>query len=185
MTKQEIRKQIIERLKELTGKKKKEQEAAILARLFQTVEWKEAKIIATTMAQEMELNTRPIIEKAWEEGKQVVLPRAKKNRIMDFVRYTSETPMETSTFGLSEPAAALPAIPKADIDMVIVPGLAFSEKGYRVGFGGGYYDRFLADYTGNTVSLVFNEQKIPSFEIESFDIPIGLLITVNETKQTI
>lgn len=185
MSKQEIRKQTIKRLKGLTDNQKKEQESVILARLFQSAEWREAEIIAATMAQKIELNTQPIIEKAWEEGKQVVLPRAKKNRIMDFVRYTPETPLETSPFGLLEPAAALPAIPKADIDMVIVPGLAFSDKGYRIGFGGGYYDRFLADYTGKTVSLIFNEQKIPSFEIESFDIPVSLLITVNETKQTI
>ena len=99
---------------------------------------------------------------------------------MDFVVYTKATPMELSSFGLREPAQDLVAISKGDIDLIIVPGLAYCESGFRVGFGGGYYDRFLTDYEGDTISLVLNEQKINSFKVDSFDIPINHLIT---TKQ--
>ena len=180
MNKKEIRMNSIKKLKELTGEQKKNQEEILLKTLFDTPEWKKAKTIATTMSQPLELDTGFIIERAWSENKKIVLPRAKKDRKMDFVVYTKATPMELSSFGLREPAQDLVAISKGDIDLIIVPGLAYCESGFRIGFGGGYYDRFLSDYEGDTISLVLNEQKINSFKVDSFDIPINHLIT---TKQ--
>lgn len=180
MEKKEIRKNVIGLLKELSPEQKKAQEKMILTSLFHTNEWNKAKIIATTMSQELELDTRPIIEKAWSENKIVVIPRAKKNRIMDFVIYTKDTRLDVSPFGLTEPAADLIAISKSEIDLIIVPGLAFTESGFRIGFGGGYYDRFLADFNGETISLVLNEQKVKTFKKEPFDIPIHYLITTEK-----
>ena len=182
MPKKEIRQQMIKRLNNLPFEQKKEQEKNIYELLFGMEQWKKAEMVALTLSQELELTTYPIIEKAWKEGKAVVVPRTKKNREMDFVVYSSTTPMETSSFGLTEPLKTLPAIPKSKIDLVIVPGLAYSEKGYRVGFGGGYYDRFLADYKGTTISLVFKEQKLVSIPVEAFDIPLDFLITVEKVK---
>jgi 5-formyltetrahydrofolate cyclo-ligase len=185
MEKKEIRKTVIKRLKKLTSEQKTEQEKTIINALFQTSEWMKAKTVAITLSQNIELDTSTIIEKAWSEDKIVVIPRAKKNRKMDFVVYTKETPIEISSFGLREPARDLIAISKSEIDLIIVPGVAYCESGFRIGFGGGYYDRFLVNYKGETLSLVLDEQQINSFEIDPFDIPIKLLITPKEIIRTI
>ena len=181
MNKKEIRINSMNKLKKLTDELKKKQAEILLKTLFNTPEWKKATTIATTMSQPLELDTGPIIERAWSENKNVVLPRAKKDRKMDFVLYTKGTPMELSSFGLREPAQDLMAISKTEIDLIIVPGLAYCESGFRVGFGGGYYDRFLSDYEGDTISLVLEEQQISSFKVDSFDIPIICLITTKNT----
>lgn len=185
MEKKEIREKIINRLQELTNEQKVKQEKAIMDTLFQTPEWKKAKTVAVTLSQKIEINTSAIIDKAWSEGKVVVIPRAKKKKEMDFVVYTKETPIERSSFGLKEPASDLVAISKSEIDLIIVPGLAYCESGFRIGFGGGYYDRFLANYKGETLSLVLDEQQINSFKIDPFDVPIKLLITPQKIIRTI
>ena len=184
MEKKEIREAVIKRLKELTSEQKVKQEKAIINTLFQTSEWRKAKTVAITLSQNIELDTSAIIDKAWSDGKVVVIPRAKKNREMDFVAYTKETPIERSSFGLKEPARDLIAISKSEIDLIIVPGLAYCESGFRIGFGGGYYDRFLVNYKGDTLSLILDEQQINSFRIDPFDVPIKLLITPKKIIRT-
>lgn len=81
-------------------------------------------------------------------------------------------------FGLDEPDVKKTTPVKKDaIDLLIVPGLVFTKKGYRVGFGGGYYDRYLTDFTQPTVSLVHTKQFVEDFPIEPFDIPVQYLVT--------
>ena len=64
-----------------------------------------------------------------------------------------------------------------DIDLLIVPGIAFDSEGFRMGFGGGYYDRFLQSFKGNTVSLAFQEQIVSNLPKEDHDIPVEKIIT--------
>lgn len=177
MNKKEVRIQKIAALKEMSPIEKKEAEEGIYAHLFASTYWKDAHTIAITVSQEFEIDTLPIADEAHRSGKKVVLPRAKKQRVMDFVHFRKDTPMETSSFGLREPAPHLEAFPKQEIDLVIVPGLAFSKDGYRIGVGGGYYDRFLEDYAGKKIALVLDEHKIELWNPESFDIPMNALIT--------
>lgn len=175
--KKEVRLQKMAALKELSPIEKKKAEESIYAHLFASTYWKNAHTVALTVSQDFEIATLPIAEEAHRSGKRVVLPRAKKQRVMDFVHFLKDTPMETSSFGLQEPAPHLDAFPKQEIDLVIVPGLAFSKDGYRIGVGGGYYDRFLEDYKGKKIALVLEEQKIGAWNPESFDIPMDALIT--------
>lgn len=177
MTKDEIRKTKIALMKELNTIEKEAEEHQLYTRLFESEYWKKADSIAMTMSQDFEINTQPIMEEAWKDHKKVLLPRAKKGRVMDFVLYTPETALEMSSFGILEPAAHLPAVEKEDIDLIIVPGLAYSQDGYRIGFGGGYYDRFLADYNGLKISLVLKIQQMDEWTPETFDIPLDALIT--------
>ena len=177
MTKDEIRKTKIALMKELNTIEKEAEEHQLYTRLFESEYWKKADSIAMTMSQDFEINTQPIMEEVWKKHKKVLLPRAKKGRVMDFVPYTPETVLERSSFGILEPSAHLPAVEKEDIDLIIVPGLAYSQDGYRIGFGGGYYDRFLADYNGLKISLVLKIQQMDEWTPETFDIPLDALIT--------
>lgn len=177
MNKKDIRVKKMSSLKELSPLKKKQAEEKLYSHIFASHYWKEAETIALTISQGFEIDTSPIIEEAAQLGKRIVLPRAKKNRVMDFVHYTPETPMETSSFGLIEPAPHLNPVNKNDIDLLVVPGLAFSKDGYRIGVGGGYYDRFLEKFHGKKIALVLEEHKISSWNPESFDVPMDALIT--------
>ena len=99
---------------------------------------------------ENEVNTYPIIEKAWEEGKKVVVPKCNKEaRTMSFRKISNFDQLETVYMNLREPIPALTEEVNADeIDLQIVPGVAYTERGERIGYGGGYYDRYLMHYKG-------------------------------------
>ena len=71
-------------------------------------------------------------------------------------------------------------VEKEQIDVIVVPGVVFDRNGYRIGFGGGYYDRYLQDFEGLRVSLAFQEQLYTEVPRESHDLPVHILITDNE-----
>ena len=81
-----------------------------------------------------------------------------------------------SDFGVEEPLVQQ-QVEKSEINLLIVPGLIFSSQGYRIGFGGGYYDRFLTTFQGQTVSLAFSEQLRDDWQPAEFDIPVKKIIT--------
>ena len=88
---------------------------------------------------------------------------------MIFVVY-DEADLQITKFGLKEPRSE-EALEKSAIDLIHVPGLAFNNEGYRIGFGAGYYDQYLADFQGDTVSTIYSFQKF-TFEPSFFDIPV-------------
>ncbi len=141
--------------------------------------WKEQYIIAITLARYPEINTNAIIERGWADGKQIAIPKCRpKTREMDFYLYEEGMELETVYNGLLEPNPdKAKKVNPADIGLMIVPGLAFTPKGYRLGFGGGYYDRFLSAYSGVTVSIAFSEQVTDYLPVESFDVPVDWLLT--------
>ncbi len=158
------------------------QSTQIATRLFNTEEWKDASTIAITISRTPEVDTYPIIHEAWQTGKTIVVPKChQQTRTMTFHGIQSFEQLESVFFGLLEPIVSQTVeVHKSRIDLVIVPGLGYTTKGYRIGFGGGYYDRFLSDYEGKTISLAFPEQIKPSLPLEPHDIPVRKLITPEE-----
>ncbi|WP_079530278.1 5-formyltetrahydrofolate cyclo-ligase [Halobacillus hunanensis] len=154
-------------------------ENVIHNQLFQSLLWKSAEVIAVTVSLSHEWSTQPIIEKAWEQGKRVVVPKCNPElNILTFYDLQSYEQLEVVYYGLQEPSPAkTEAVRKKEIDLLVVPGLIFDRKGYRIGFGGGFYDRFLADYNGVTVSLVSEKQVTRELPSEGFDIPVQHIIT--------
>jgi 5-formyltetrahydrofolate cyclo-ligase len=156
------------------GKKKKQKEEQIYQKLFASASWKNAQVIGLTLSGPFELDTHPIIEKAFEEGKKVAAPKTLPKRQMAFFLIEKDSVFTVSAFGVKEPPETR-HIPPEEIELLIVPGVVYSEKGYRIGFGGGYYDRYLEKYTGKTCSLVFQEQLCEAWEPEAFDIAVQQL----------
>lgn len=150
----------------------------LLKKLQETSAWKKAKSIATTISSPIEVPTEMIVEAALTEGKKVYLPKCMPKRQMAFLPFTNREDLIVSDFGLSEPAYNEDLV-NQEPDLVIVPGLAFAkDTNYRVGFGGGYYDRFLSQYQGNTVALVPSAMEFESadWQVEDHDIQIDQLI---------
>lgn len=144
--------------------------------------WLNAKVIGITISKEPEVDTYQIIRKAWEEGKEVVVPKCNpKTKTLSFRKITEFSQLESVFYGLLEPIIeqTMEVKPK-DIDLLFVPGLAYTREGFRLGFGGGYYDRYLPNYNGKTLSLAFSFQVIPQLPIEEHDIPVSKIITNNE-----
>lgn len=141
--------------------------------------WVSANTIGVTLSNFPEVDTYQIIRRAWEHGKRVVVPKCSpKEKKMDFRQLKQFNQLESVYYGLFEPIEPLTFLVKPDeIDLLIVPGLAFDKKGFRVGFGGGYYDRFLEAYNGHTLSLAFSKQIVDQIPKESHDIPIEKIIT--------
>lgn len=182
-----VRKQMKEKLGRLSKPLYEDYSYKIANALFEDTDWEQANVIGITVSKQTEVDTYQIIRKAWELGKQVVIPKCiPSKRELTFRTLTEFSQLESVFYGLLEPIEALTtATSSKNIDLLIVPGLAYTTKGYRLGFGGGYYDRFLSGFTGKTLSLAFNFQVIPQFTIEKHDLPVSKIITNNEVMSTI
>jgi len=177
-----LRKQVKDTLAQLSKPLYDEYSHKIACRLFDDENWKEASIIGMTISRHPEVDTYQIIRKSWEEGKQIVVPKCEpKEKRLSFRTLTDFSQLESVFYGLLEPIEALTTKMEGDsIDLLIVPGLAYTRDGYRLGFGGGYYDRFLSNFTGKTVSLAFSDQIISELPVENHDIPVSKIITNHE-----
>lgn len=124
-----------------------------------------------------EVDTEEILEGLWRMGKEVCVPRCGKKGAMAAFPIASRNELSMGGFGILEPAgASLPLAPET-IDLCLVPGLGFCEAGGRIGFGGGFYDRFLAGVRGVRCALSFDEMVFASLPQEIFDEKMDLIIT--------
>ncbi len=127
-----------------------------------------------------EVPTRPLIDRLDERGVAVALPRIEGADLVP-VRYIPGDPTTNTSFGAQEPAGGVRLDPST-IDVVAVPGVAFDRRGRRIGYGGGYYDRFLRGIRAFTVGLAFELQvlneELPS---GSFDVPVDAIVTEDGT----
>lgn len=185
--KHSIREQIKKTLSRLSKPLYEDYSYKIACRLYEEHAWKQADVIGITVSKCPEVDTYQIIRKAWETGKTVVVPKCKpKEKRLSFRTLTEFSQLESVYFGLYEPIVELTTeVRQEQIDLLIVPGLAYTRKGYRIGFGGGYYDRYLTSFSGETLSLVFNEQIISDFPLEEYDLPVSKIITPTEVLKTI
>ncbi|MCA0986040.1 5-formyltetrahydrofolate cyclo-ligase [Guptibacillus algicola] len=178
-TKHKWRTEMKDRLKELSEDEKSKYDHQLLEQLFTYEPYKSANTIGLTIAMKNEVDTRKIIEHAWSVGKKVAVPKCHpEDKTMTFRYLTSWNELETVYFGLQEPKPEVTEeCSPEEIQLLIVPGLLFDERGYRIGFGGGYYDRFLQHYHNSTVSLAYDIQLVKELPVEPFDLPVGALIT--------
>lgn len=130
-----------------------------------------------------EVHTRPIIEGAWAAGKRVVVPYC-VGRTLDLFRLTRFDELAESTFGLLEPHPQLRPDPgrrvePADLDLIVVPGLAFDRQGGRLGHGKGYYDRLLASTRPDArrVAVAFECQLVDRVPQLEHDVPMDKVVT--------
>ena len=168
--KSELRKHVLQEMKANPREQKQFIDQALTERLLQHPFYQEAKIIATYLSFHHEFQTQELIEQALKDGKKVLIPKTYPKGRMDFVVYNPQQLVKTS-FGLLEPQGNLEVVDASQIDLIHVPGLAFTTEGYRIGYGGGYYDRYLKHFSGHTLSTIYPCQ-IKDFIPENHDIPV-------------
>ena len=181
MSKQIYRQETIRMLMNMNQRIRQQKLQLIYNNLFKLQEWKAAQCIGITISHKPELDTDKIIEQAIKENKIVVVPKSNaREKTMEFKRMYSEADLEPGYANLLEPKETLQTYNKQQIDLLIVPGVVYRHDGYRIGFGGGFYDRFLVDYKGATVSIAFEEQMNDQFTINKYDIPVQMIIKESE-----
>ena len=168
--KAELRKQVLQEMKAIPREQKQAMDQALTERFLKHPFYQEAKVIATYLSFPHEFQTQELIEQALRDGKKVLIPKTYPKGCMDFVVYDAQQLVKTS-FGLLEPQGNLEVVAASQIDLIHVPGLVFTTKGYRIGYGGGYYDRYLEHFTGHTLSTIYPCQ-IKDFIPENHDIPV-------------
>src|SRR5690625_4415615 len=139
---------MIGKLKNLSVQEKKGIEQKLFFHLVCSKYWKQANVIGITISQMYEWNTKPIIQKAWKNDKRIVIPKCfPKDKKIEFYQFESYEQLEIGFYNLLEPNTdKCEIIEKSKIDLLVVPGLVFDKRGYRIGFGGGYYDRYLNEF---------------------------------------
>lgn len=123
-----------------------------------------------------ELDTEPIIRALFERGKRVALPVCLKYPTMEARVIRDPDRLSANRFGIPEPDALCPVVSQEEVDVVLAPSLLCDREGYRLGQGGGYFDRWLAEYHGFTVTICPADRLVDRLPREPFDVPVGLVL---------
>ncbi len=126
-----------------------------------------------------EVSTRALIEAGWAAKRRVFTPISGKNRQLLWAEVLGWEDLSPAGFGLLEPCQARAAEPPTDAP-VIVPGIAFDRAGNRIGFGAGYYDRFLAKHRGPRIALAYAMQLAEAIPAEPHDVRMDVIVTEHE-----
>ena len=151
------------------------QKSRQLFRLFTATDaYKNAKSIYGYMSYNQEVRTLPILEQALRDGKRLAIPKCYGSE-MRFI-WMEDLSKTAPNRGIPEPIADDPVADDSSA-LVLMPGMAFDPKGHRIGYGGGYYDKFLANEPNHpTVALCYDFQVLAQLETDEFDIPVDLVI---------
>ncbi len=154
----------------------------IVERLFATAEFRSAASVAFYASWKSEVATHEAIRRALAEGKRVWLPKVATapRRLLLAPISDPDRELRPGAYGILEPPPERAVeVVQAQVDLVVVPGVAFGEHGERLGYGQGYYDRLLAQLPDRvvTVGLAFEVQVFPCLPQDPHDVPVQLIIT--------
>ena len=175
MDKQALRKQIREQKRAMTPEEI-ECASARLGELFAATElYRNAKTIYGYLPYNQEVRTVPMLQRALREGKRVAVPKIFGDE-MKFIYLEDLTRVEKGYAGIPEPIDDGP-VADDKTALVLMPGLAFDPAGHRIGYGGGFYDKFLAAEPEHpTLALCYAFQMLPQLPTEEFDIPVDCVL---------
>lgn len=156
-------------------------------RLLASPLWQDCRRVAAYIALEDEAGTALIMEEARRTGRALFLPRCRRQGEegwpggMDFLLCEEGTPLQPSPFGIPEPPLGAPALSRAEFaapdTLILVPALAFDREGFRLGYGGGYYDRVLARSACPSVGLAFHSLLLPQLPRDAWDKAVRAVCT--------
>lgn len=183
MIKKTIRDLILDNRSKLSKDKHELFSKIIIDQIFDSTFYNESKTIMTFVSFSDEVDTHNFIKRSLADGKRILVPitfpktkEIKPSEIYDFDE------LEVGYYNILTPKEEyIRFINPEEIDLAIVPGVAFNRDGYRVGYGGGYYDRFLSQYTDIIkLGIAFDLQIVDKLPIEDFDIPVDIIFTERE-----
>ena len=175
MNKKELRKSIREKKRAMTEAQIREKSENLTRLFLASEEYRTARSIYGYLPYNQEVRTVPLLEHALREGKRVAVPKCYGDE-MRFIWMEDLSQVEKGYAGIPEPIADGP-IADDETALVLMPGMAFDKEGHRIGYGGGFYDKFLsAEPNHPTLALCYEFQMLPSLETEEHDIPVDFVI---------
>lgn len=174
--KKDIRNQILIKRLGIAKEKLMDKSEKICKSFLALPQYQNANLLYIYMDFKNEVITKQIIVDAHQKGKKVAIPKVVKDQIIFYYLEPNDRELKEGYFGIREPKIAKPVEDKSGI--MVVPGIAFDERGYRVGYGKGYYDRYLQDNeVAQKISLVLELQMVMQVPYDAYDIPVDFIIT--------
>ena len=183
LEKQRLREERLAAREALSEQERSVVDDRITQKLLATSEYAEATTVLTYVSVSSEVSTRMFIECALRDGKTVAVPRCLPGHCLEFVAITSLEQLVAAPFNLLEPSRELPAVTEdqKNNSICIVPALLVDTKGYRLGYGAGFYDRFLSTYPGKKICLAYqqnlSQEMLPH---TAFDVAVDMVITESD-----
>lgn len=177
MTKEQLRKMLKKERSQVPKAQREIWNQAIRGHLFGLPIYTDAQKVMVYLSFGWEIDTWAIVENLQRQGKEVYVPVVQsKPKGLIARKYASREDLAPAVFGILEPGPKAHTVNPRELDLVIVPGLAFSAQGFRIGYGGGYYDRFLTTTNANSVGLVYHSfiRDVPA---DSWDQAVDFLVT--------
>jgi 5-formyltetrahydrofolate cyclo-ligase len=175
MDKAELRQQIRLQKRQMTEAEIIQKSERLFHLFTATQSYQNAKSVYGYMSYNQEVRTLPILEQALRDGKRVAIPKCYDTE-MRFIWMEDLSCTVQSSCGIPEPTSDGP-VADDKTALVLMPGMAFDEAGHRIGYGGGYYDRFLAAEPDHpTLALCYDFQMLEELPIEEFDIPVDTVL---------
>ena len=180
--KKELRKRCTLLRDGMTPEEKSAADERILRLLCSLSSYRCAPIVLLYAPIKSEIDVSPLLKSVLEQGKQLALPLCEKEPgVMTFRLVDDLSRLKKGSFGVMEPSEDCPAVPehllRSKDALLVVPALAFDKKGYRLGYGKGYYDRFLSDFEGVSVGLVYRRLLFDHLPKGYYDRKVKLLIS--------
>ena len=183
--KTQFRDSMRKRRSELSPREVRARSEHVIARLAGREVYRRAECLASYVSVRNEVHTHSLIESALGNGKRVAVPVALPNRVLVHREIRSLAELRPSKLGLMEPSVETGSVvPPETFDVIVVPGLAFDRAGNRIGFGAGYYDRFLSLTPAIKIGLAFDFQLFDRLPADPLDISMDLVITESEIHTT-
>ena len=177
LSKDALRRQVRAQLSQLPEPAQRQEDDALFAAFLSRPEVVRAKTLFLFYGVGAEPETARLFPPLLEQGKVIGLPRMLSGRGMQVHRYLPDRPLVPHPFGIPEPDGEAPVLAPEDIDLVLVPALCYDRRGFRLGMGGGYYDRWLEHYHGATVGLCRQGLLYDHLPVLPHDRPVDLVIT--------
>ena len=175
MDKRELRRMIREQKRAMSPEQIAEKSRRLGALFANSELYRSASAIYGYLPYNQEVRTVPMLEQALRDGKRVAVPKVYGDE-MRFIWMTDLSQVEKGYSGIPEPVADEP-VADDETALVLMPGLAFDPQGHRIGYGGGFYDKFLAQEPHHpTVALCYEFQMLERLDTEEFDIPVDLVL---------
>ena len=178
--KQSARKYFLELRKSISTDIRQDLDQSLFANTIALSAFKDSDVILCYSPVRGEPNILPIADYALKHGKKVAFPISHvKEKQLTFHEITSISDLNVGTYNIPEPSEALPKITDFSKTLCIVPALAFDCLGFRLGYGGGYYDRFLSSFNGTSLGLVYSQLYTKALPTDIFDAIVDIIVTEN------
>lgn len=176
-----LRSEILKKRNDLQLDFRKEEERQINEIILQHDKIQKAKVIALFAPYKSEINLWDSIGELWRQGKVLAFPKVEGN-VMHFFRCNSKSDLKEGYRGILEPSENTKIVLPAEIETLIAPGSVFSKQGQRIGYGGGFYDKYLSkpSFSAFTMGVGFSFQVVNSWQSEPWDVSLDAVLTIAE-----